>query len=58
MTGEELRRRRERLKMTQAELARRLDVQRVTVTRWENGQTAIPRAIELALREIERQEGI
>jgi transcriptional regulator with XRE-family HTH domain len=44
--------------MTQAELARRLDVQRVTVTRWENGQTPIPRAIELALREIERQEGI
>jgi transcriptional regulator with XRE-family HTH domain len=58
MTGEELRRRRQRLKMTQAELARRVDVQRVTVTRWENGQIAIPRAIELALKEIERQEGI
>jgi transcriptional regulator with XRE-family HTH domain len=56
MKAEDLKRKREKLKMTQAELAKRLDVKPLTVLRWENGQVPIPKMAELALKEIERQE--
>ncbi len=57
MTRADLKKKRERLGLTQVELARRLGVERITVIRWEGGKTEIPRTVELALREIERQEG-
>lgn len=56
MTKDELRQRRKRLDMTQKELARKLDVTPMTIKRWEGGKVEIPRTIELALKEIERQE--
>ena len=56
MKAEELKRKREKLNMTQDELAKRLDVKRLTIIRWENGQTNIPKVVELAMKEIERQE--
>ena len=56
MIGQELKRRRERLGLTQAELAKRLDVERITIIRWERDQVAIPRVVELALGEIERHQ--
>lgn len=56
MTGDDLKCKREKLKMTQEELAKRLKVQRLTILRWEKGQIEIPGVVELALKEIERQE--
>ena len=56
MKAEDLKRKREKLKMTQDELAKRLDVKRLTIIRWENGQVDIPKIAELAMKEIERQE--
>jgi transcriptional regulator with XRE-family HTH domain len=57
VNGAELRARRDRLGFTQVELAKRLDVKRLSIIRWESDQVEIPRTVELALREIERQEG-
>jgi DNA-binding XRE family transcriptional regulator len=42
--------------MTQEELAKRLDVKRLTIIRWESSETEIPKAIDLAMKEIERLE--
>lgn len=42
--------------MTQDELAKKLKVKRLTVLRWENDQVEIPHVVDLALREIEREE--
>ena len=47
MTGEELKTLRTRLRLTQAELGKRLGVARVTVARWELGLRRVP---ELAAR--------
>lgn len=55
MAPEELKRKREMLGLTQAELAKRLGIAKLTVLRYENGQTPIPRIVELALKEIERE---
>jgi transcriptional regulator with XRE-family HTH domain len=55
--GSELKARRDRLGFTQEELAKRLDVKRLSIIRWESDQVEIPRTVELALKEIERQEG-
>jgi len=52
MTKEELKRRRERAGMTQGELAKRLGVHRVTMTRYETGAKKIPKAIALAVEHI------
>jgi transcriptional regulator with XRE-family HTH domain len=57
VNGAELRARRDRLGFTQEELAKRLDVKRLSIIRWESDQVEIPRTVELALKEIERQEG-
>ena len=55
MTGDELKRKRERLGMTQEELGKRLDVTKMSVLRYEQSKS-IPKVVELAIKEIERQE--
>jgi transcriptional regulator with XRE-family HTH domain len=56
MKGTELKTLREKLDLTQESLAKRLGVKRLSVIRWETGKTAIPTTVELALKEIARQE--
>ena len=58
MTPDELRQRRARLKMSQEELARRLDVTRQSVYMWEKGDTRPPGMLELALRWLEHEAGV
>jgi transcriptional regulator with XRE-family HTH domain len=50
MTGEELRRARLRLKMTQRRLAKELGIHWNTVARSERGEMAIHRTTELAVK--------
>jgi DNA-binding transcriptional regulator YiaG len=55
MQGDELKRIREGMGLTQAELAKKLGVDPATVWRWENGGvkrsgSRIPKAIEVAIR--------
>ncbi len=56
VTGDAVRRIRERLKLTQAALARALGVTRVTVARWETGVYAIPEPTARLLQRL-RKEG-
>jgi DNA-binding transcriptional regulator YiaG len=44
VTGDELRHLRDRLGLTQALLAERLGVHRITLVRWEQGRARIPAA--------------
>jgi transcriptional regulator with XRE-family HTH domain len=53
MKPEELKLRRESIGLTQSQLARELDVDVITVSRWERGVHPVPRYIELALEAIE-----
>ena len=55
MTGDELKKRRNALELTQAQLAELLDVKPNTVTRWENGVLVVPRTVELAMETVERE---
>lgn len=57
MTGDELKKKRTALELTQAQLAGLLDVKPNTVTRWENGVLVVPRTVELAMDTIEREHG-
>jgi len=50
MTGEELRRTRLRLKMTQAQLGAELDMHKNTVARLERGELPIVRTTELSVK--------
>lgn len=50
MDGADVRRARERLKMTQAELAERLGIQRNSVARMEMGNRPVMRTTELAIK--------
>lgn len=45
-----------RNKMTGNELAAKLGVHYVTISRWRNGREQIPRAVELALKWIENEK--
>lgn len=56
MTGGDLKRIRDHLAMTQEELAKRLGVTRATVNRWEQERVDIPEVVELAIKEVQRQE--
>lgn len=55
MTKEQLVALRERLNLTQQELADTLGVDRVTLARWEIGARAIPPFLHLALETVERR---
>lgn len=56
IADKEFKRARERMKMTQGELAKRLDVAVRTVIRWENDSHGrIPKAVELAMKQIEAE---
>lgn len=49
MTSKQLKRARRQLGMSQAQLARRLKVDTITVSRWERGVRAISPIVEVAL---------
>jgi transcriptional regulator with XRE-family HTH domain len=53
MTPEEMKRRREVLGLTQAQLARELGLDSITVSRYERGVHPIPKTVELAFEMIE-----
>ena len=53
MTGKELKIRRITIDLTQVQLAEMLGVQKNTISRYETGDLAIPKAIELAVEAIE-----
>jgi len=55
MKAEDLKRKREQLGLTQEELAKYLGVKRLSVIRWENGQTEIDKMLERAMRDLERE---
>ena len=54
MEGNELKAKRERLELTQTELAEILGVKMNTVYRWESGILSVPKAIALAMETVER----
>jgi transcriptional regulator with XRE-family HTH domain len=54
MDGTELRNWRKSLDLTQEQAAKEFDVTRATVQNWEYGITEVPRAVELASRQILR----
>ncbi len=55
MDAASLKRRRKRLGLTQAELAKRMGVTWNTVARWETGQRKVPGMAEVLLGYIERE---
>jgi transcriptional regulator with XRE-family HTH domain len=57
MDQDTLRRKRERLGLTQEELAKRLGKNRITIIRYESGESAIPKTVEMALKVIETEDG-
>jgi transcriptional regulator with XRE-family HTH domain len=58
VTGKELKRLREKLGLTQAELAERLRVARNTVNRMEFGGQAITPSMELLIQYVAREAGV
>jgi len=50
------RRKRNRLGLTQEELAKRLGKSRPTIARYEAGDFPVPKAIEMALKVVEEEE--
>ena len=56
MDKDTFRRKRERLGLTQEEIAKRLDINRGTIIRYESGETPIPKVVEMAFRVIEEEE--
>jgi transcriptional regulator with XRE-family HTH domain len=57
MTGKQLQKRRSHLKLTQRELAFKLQVEPNTVARWERELRAVPAFLDLALQTIELAVG-
>lgn len=55
MTGKQLRRKRNQMSMTQAELAKLLGVARNTVARWERGEMSVPKFLHLALKSVDAE---
>ena len=48
---------RERLGLTQEELAKRLGKNRASIIRYESGETPVPKAVEMALKFIKTETG-
>ncbi len=57
MKPDELRAWREKNGYTQESLSRALDVDRVTIARWETGVNAIPRYVPYVLAELKKKGG-
>ena len=57
MDGAELRRIREMMGWTQVELAKRLDIHRLTISRWELERVPIPTTVAMVLKKIPADEG-
>ena len=57
MEGKALKNKREKLGLTQTELADILGVKMNTVYRWESGILTVPKSIELAMETVERNQG-
>jgi transcriptional regulator with XRE-family HTH domain len=55
MTGKQFRIRRAVMDLTQAQLASELGVQPNTISRYENEDLKIPKAVQLALETVERK---
>jgi len=60
VTGKEFTKLRRSAGLTQAQLAREIDVTIRSLTRWETGETPIPKIAELALRYVieKKQKGV
>jgi transcriptional regulator with XRE-family HTH domain len=56
MDKDTFRRKRERLGLTQEELAKRLGKSRPMIARYESGEFPIPKTVELAFKVIEEEE--
>ena len=56
MDADELREKRKALEMTQAQLAKALGVNVMTVSRWERGLRSIPPYLSLSLEAVEAQQ--
>ena len=55
MTADQLKALRLALKLTQAQLAEKLDVHRSAVARWESGEVPVSHVVELALKTLEEE---
>jgi transcriptional regulator with XRE-family HTH domain len=58
MTGQELRLARRKLKMTQREIARKLELHKNTIARMERGELPIVKTTELAVRFLLAKKGV
>lgn len=56
MTGNELKEWREKLEMTQGQLAQALEVDVMTISRWEREVRSIPTYLKLAMETVERNQ--
>jgi transcriptional regulator with XRE-family HTH domain len=58
VTGRELRKQRLRLGLTQAQLATRLGLNRMSISRYENGLWPIPKHVALAVKALLVEAGL
>ena len=56
MDKDTFRRKRKSLRLTQEKLAKRLEINRMTIIRYESGESPVPKSIEMALKLIEAEE--
>lgn len=56
MTGSEFRKRREKIGLTQAGLAKLFEVTETTIYRWESNKAPILKTVQLALKQIEYEQ--
>jgi DNA-binding XRE family transcriptional regulator len=57
MDGNEFKRRRERLRYTQPEIAALLGVHEITISKWERGVHRIQESVALALQHMKPKQG-